>query len=363
MPNEILDDTVDASTPGARPGMLVVAPDAAESRVRVLVRREGSLAEQRVASIRDLDAVLPASDLTWIDVTGLANTELLEGLAELLGLHPLALEDIGSTTQRPKVESYGEDLLIFARMLKIPRAVEAPNETQQLSIFLRRGLVVTFREQAGGEFDPVRSRLRSPAGRLQSSGADYLAYALLDTVVDHYLLVSRDFEEAIEELEIQMLEESVEDLIERVHRLRQNLIATRRAIAPLRDVLAQLQRSGPELTSFEDPTLVFLRDCLDHAVRTVERIDHCRELLKGLLELHLSTLSHQTNQAMQTLTVIATIFIPLSFVAGLYGMNFDTRSPWNMPELAWAYGYPAVLAVMGGVALMLLWYLRRKGWF
>ena len=155
MSDEIPSPSRSDEAPGARPGMLVVAPDAAESRIRVLVRREGSLAEQRVASIRDLDEVLPASDLTWIDVTGLANTELLEGLAELLGLHPLALEDIGSTTQRPKIESYGEDLLIFARMLKIPRAVEAPNETQQLSIFLRRGLVVTFREQAGGEFAPA----------------------------------------------------------------------------------------------------------------------------------------------------------------------------------------------------------------
>ena len=363
MPDEVASEILDSEAPGVRPGTLIVAPDAAESRLRVLVRKEGSLAELSVMSIRDLEEVLTSADLTWIDVTGLANTELLQGLAELLGLHPLALEDIGSTSQRPKIETYGEDLLIFARMLKIPRSVEAPNETQQLSIFLRRGLVVTFREQAGGEFDPVRNRLRSPSGRLQSSGADYLAYALLDTIVDHYLLVSRDYEEIIEELEIQVLGEKVDELIEKVHRLRQSLISTRRDIAPLRDVVAQLQRSGPQLSSFEDPTLVFLRDCLDHAIRTVERIDHCRELLKGLLELHLSTLSHQTNQAMQTLTVIATIFIPLSFVAGLYGMNFDTRSPWNMPELAWAYGYPAVLAVMTGVALMLLWYLRRKGWF
>ena len=347
---------------GMVPGTLVVDPGADASSLRCFLRRDSVFEETEIASTTELEATLRDCELAWVDVTGLADTDLLRQLAALLGLHPLVLEDIGNVRQRPKVEGYGEDLLLFARMTDETRPIEDPLLTEQLVLLVRPGLVVTFQERRGDSFEPVRNRLRSGSLRLRTSGSDYLAYALLDAVVDRYLSVADDFEETIEILEDEILTSPSDLHLEHLHQLRRDLLTLRRATAPLREVLSTLVRETEPPGLFRAETQLFLRDCLDHAIRAVEQIDGSREMLNGLLELRLSTLSHHTNEAMRTLTVIATIFIPLSFLAGLYGMNFDTSSPWNMPELAWRYGYPALLGAMVLVVALLLWFLRRRTW-
>lgn len=346
---------------GLAPGTLVALDDAADLEIRVMAYGPGHLEEHHPLPPEDLPSALGRSAVTWVDIIGYGNTDRLRWLGELFKLHPLALEDINNIDQRPKAEAYGNDLLLFFRMTEECAQQDYGLPSEQVGLLLRPGLVVTFQERPGDAFEPVRKRLRTGLGRLRGWGADYLAYTLLDAVVDRYVLLLDDYEQRVEHIEDRLLEAPSDHELETLHLIRRDLIALRRIASPLREVLLSMLRDTSESSHFTADTLLFLRDCEDHAERAVEQIDSTRELATSLMEVYLSTVSHRTNEAMKTLTVIATVFIPLSFIAGLYGMNFDTSSRWNMPELSWQYGYPSMLLFMGIVVIFLLAYLKRKG--
>jgi magnesium transporter len=292
-----------------------------------------------------------------VNVTGLANAEALQEVADLFGLHPLALEDVANTHQRAKVEPYEEEVFVVARM-----ATERPPDTEQLSLFFGRGFVLTFQERAGDCFDGVRDRIRRSNRRIRQRGADYLAYALLDSIVDSYFPVLDRMGDELESLEDEVLASPDQDTMTRIYRAKRTLIGLRKAIGPHREALNALIREPTELIA--DETQLFLRDCYDHAIRIIDVVEAYRELSADLINTYLSAVSNRMNEIMKVLTIIASIFIPLSFIAGLYGMNFDPgASPWNMPELGWRYGYPFALFVMGAVAAVFLIFMWRKGWF
>lgn len=345
--------------PGARPGTLVAHPDASPpTRIRVVAFGPDGVDELDIHDPRGAGALHGRRAVTWFDVDGVGDVRLVEALGRELDLHPLALEDAVSLYQRPKLEEYPSNLFIVLRMPKHAGCVR----TEQLAMFVGDGYVVTFQGGEPGDcLDPVRRRLRVAGSRHRNSGADYLAYSLIDAVVDQHFPVLEQVGEAIEELEDALVAGPVADAPSKIRAAKQELQLLRRSIAPLREVLASLAR---EETAFVRPdTQIFLRDCLDHAGQLADAIGSYREIVAGMMDLHLSSVSNRMNEVMKFLTLVSAIFIPLTFVVGVYGMNFDPHaSPWNMPELEWRYGYPAVLLVMLTLAAGTLLWFRRKGW-
>lgn len=262
-----------------------------------------------------------------------------------------------NTHQRPKVEQYSDNLFIVARMIERGEQFE----TDQLGMFLGKDFVITFQHLHGDCLDPLRQRIRTGRGIIRTAGPDYLAYSVLDGVVDSYFPILESFGEEIESLEDATMLRPDRTIISRTHNVKAKLLVLRRAIWPLRDALHVLVRDPTPLVS--ENTRVYLRDCSDHTFQLIDLLETYRELASDLLDLYHSSLANRMNEVMQVLTVIATIFIPLTFIVGVYGMNFDTKvSPWNMPELEWYWGYPAVWAVMLAVAGGLLYFFKRKGW-
>lgn len=343
--------------PGSPPGTLIADPTAPHPNVRVLAYGPDALEESEVESVGELRSLLGRWPVTWVNVDGLGNVELLREIGELFGLHRLALEDVVNVYQRPKVEDYGEHLFLVTRM---PRP-EAAVETEQVSMFLGRDFLLTFQERAGDLFEPVRQRLRQSTGQIRAAGPDYLAYALLDACVDGFFPVLERYGERMETLQQRAMETPGPELVPHIHELRHDLLTLRRSVWPQREMLNSLVRDA--LPQVRETTLPYLRDCYDHCIQLMDLVETYREVTANLNEIYLASTAAHTNEIMKVLTLIATIFIPLGFVASLYGMNFDTAaSRWNMPELGWAYGYPAVLALMAAVAGGLLVYFRRKGW-
>lgn len=337
--------------PGSRPGTITAATDAKTTSVTVLTY-DGSQLDEKAELPTTFDA--ESHSVTWVNVCGLADVETLGRIGETFGVHTLALEDAVHTPQRPKIEELENRLFVVMQMLTEGAARE------QLSLCLGPNFVVTFQEREGDPFGPVRNRLRNGRGRLRSAGADYLAYALIDAVIDSYMPILDDFEEGLELLE-EELRTPTHSPVERIQRRRAELRELRRAVVPLRDVTRSLATG--EWDQIRSETQTYLRDCHDHALEAVDQLDSCRELAAGLMDAHLSTVSTEVNQTTRILTVIATIFMPLSFLAGLYGMNFDPNLPGNMPELGIAYAYPVLLGFMALVGGALAYYFFRKGWF
>lgn len=291
--------------------------------------------------------------VAWINVEGLGQPELLAKLGDRFGLHALALEDVLTAPQRPKVEGYAGHYFIVLRMIRLVPDIEE----EQVSLFFGSGFVLTVQERSGGDvFEPVRERIRRSHGRLRSAGADYLAYSLLDALVDGIFPVLETVGERIEALEDEVVGEPAPQILSRIHALRRDLLGLRRTIWATRDVLLALQREESPLIAPE--TRIFLRDCLDHAVESLELVETYRETAAALMEVYLSAQNQRLNEVMKVLTVIATLFIPLTFIASIYGMNFQ-----HMPELSSPWGYPAVLGVMAAVGGGLLFYFRRRGWW
>ncbi len=292
--------------------------------------------------------------VAWLNVNGLSETATLERFGSHYGLHPLVVEDIGNTQQRPKLEDYEDYLYLVCRMISYDERRDRL-ESEQVSIVLGRTWVLSFQERDGDVFEPVRSRIRGGKGRIRQRGADYLAYALLDAVVDHYFVVLESFGERIEDLEKDLLERPETGLLERIHGLKREMILLRRAVWPLRDVIAGLERLESEL--IQDTTMPFLRDVYDHVIQIADIIESYRDMLSGLQDLYLNSLSNRMNEVMKVLTIAATIFVPLTFLAGIYGMNFV-----HMPELHWKWGYPLFWVVAVAIAGGMLAFFRRKRW-
>jgi magnesium transporter len=342
---------------GLPPGSLVYVGDrnAAKATVTVIEYREGLVRE---ASLTDLTECFPCSDtttVTWIDVDLVHHVELVAKLGECFGLHPLLLEDVLNTDQRPKVEEFGDTVYIVLRALSC-NGERFSIETEQISLVLGPNYLLSFQERDSGIFSKVRERIRNEKGRLVRSGADYLAYALLDTIVDNYFIVLERLGERIEILEEDLVRNPVPSALQELHSLKRNLIFLRRSVWPLREVLSSLQREGSTLVSAS--TQLYLRDVYDHTIHAIDTLETFRDMLSGMLDIYLSSASNRLNEVMKVLTIIATIFIPLTFIVGIYGMNFR-----HMPELAWRWGYPLVLLLMALVSGAMIYYFKRKKWF
>lgn len=340
--------------------MVVPDPSFRLPAVEVIAFGPGDIEELREPNLKELPRVLARHPVTWINVEGLGDAELIESLGELFHLHRLALEDVVNLHQRAKVELYGDVLFVVLRMASCePRAT-----TEQISIFIGPKWVLTFQEGTPGDpFNRVRQRIRDTVGKIRTDGPDYLAYALMDAVVDSYFPVLENYAERLDVLEDEVLDVADKSVMDRLHEVKADLLLLRRAIWPQREAVAQLVRDPHERIS--ETTRVYLRDCHDHIVQIVELVETYRELTADLRDLYMSSMSNRINETMRVLTIISTVFIPLTFIAGIYGMNFDYdegRKPWNMPELHWEYGYPASLLAMLVTTLGMLVFFFRRGW-
>jgi magnesium transporter len=309
--------------------------------------------ERAEVPLADCAPMRDSATTTWIDVDGVHVAGVVEELCGHFGIHPLVVEDIVNTAQRPKVEDHEGYLYLVVRMLR--RDAEGELRSEQVSILLGPHWVISFQEEPGDVFEPVRERIRTGKGRIRKSGPDYLAYALLDAVVDHYFVVFEPYGDRVEELEADLARNPDPEVLEAIHRLKRELIGVRRAVWPLREALSALARTESPLVRKQ--TGVFLRDVYDHAVQVIDTVEAFRDTVSGLLDLYLSSVSNRMNEVMKVLTIIATIFIPLTFIAGIYGMNFRF-----MPELLWRWGYFGALGVMAAVAIGMVVYFRRKRW-
>jgi len=343
--------------PGTLPGTLVAHAEADAAPVQIfLFSYDAQRCEERVLRPEEIATLsVPENGVLWLDIWGLSDPGVVKSVGDRFGFHPLALEDVLNIPQRPKVDRYENHLLI------VLREVRYPEETEQVSLFLSDRLVVTFQERAGDPFDSIRDRLRKGLGKLRSEGADYLTYALCDAVVDSYFPVLEKLGEEVESLEETVISNPTPPILREIRGVKRQLLEVRRAVWPARDAMSELLREDSDL--IRPGTRVFLRDCYDHTIQVMDMLETYREMAASLVDEYLSAMSNRMNETMKVLTMMASIFIPLSFIAGLYGMNFDPQaSPFNMPELHWRYGYPFILLVMAVTAGGLVWFFRKKRW-
>jgi magnesium transporter len=344
------------TAPGASPGTLSVDPDAPPSIVRVIAYGPDDVVEADVRDLSTIPSYLAKWPVTWVNVDGLGDLKTVKEIGRIFNLHPLALEDVVNVHQRPKVEPYQDQHFIVAREVTFAGKLG----TEQTSLFLGKNFLLTFQEAPGDCLDPVRHRIRQAHGRHRNSGPDYLAYSVLDAIIDSYFPVLEEYGEALETLEDDIVARPGTATISKIHGVKRDLLAIRRAVWPFREAINSLFRDPSPLVREE--TRLYLRDCYDHTIQIIDLLETYREIASGLVDVYLSSISNRMNEVMKVLTIIATIFMPLSFLAGLYGMNFNTQiSPWNMPELEQPYGYPLLLLLMASIVLLMLFFFRRKG--
>jgi len=342
---------------GLPPGTLVHIGDrmVEHANLSLIDYTPDSLVIKPLSSAAEAVAVKDTPSVSWINITGLHDTALLEEIGRGFEIHPLVLEDIGNTDQRPKLDLGERHLFIVAKMLKVIPGEVLTLDSEQVSFIVGPDYLLTFQEKEGDLFDPVRERIRQSQGRLRKTGPDYLAYALLDLMVDNYFVVLEALAEEIDAIEDQILGRPDAKTSQRIHHMKRTLLLMRKSTWPLREMITSLLRD--ESTLVKPGTHLFLRDLYDHTIHIFDTIETYRDMLSGLLEVQLSNINNRMSEVIKVLTIIATIFIPLTFVAGVYGMNFE-----YMPELAWAWGYPTVLLLMFGIGGgMLLWF-RIKKW-
>jgi magnesium transporter len=339
------------SPPGTAPGTIVVAPDARPSVLTLFAYNGERCVEAQPQTVAEIRQYLDKYPVTWVNVDGLGDQKMIEELGRLFGLHALAMEDVVNTHQRPKIEQYPGTLFIVMRMMQRNEVLAS----EQMSLFLGKNFVLTFQENLPGDsFGPVRQRLRS-GGPLTADSPDYLAYRLIDAIIDSYFPLLEQYGELLESLEEDVLLWADRDTLLRVHAIRHDLLHLRRAIWPAREAINSLVRDANPLIQSE--TRLFFRDVYDHTVQLMDFLETYRELGSDSRDLYMSTAGHRLSEIMKVLTIISTIFIPLTFIAGVYGMNFDF-----MPELRSRWGYPIALSVMAAIAVALLFYFRRRGW-
>jgi magnesium transporter len=339
---------------GSSPGALATTVGEPPPKLHAMWYDGERQGERPLTSPAEIPALLADRTLTtWIDIEGLGNLDVLREIGRLLDLHPLALADIVNVPQRPKVELYGDRLLFIGQMV-FPN-LSGQIEFEQVSIVLGPGWVVSFQEKPGDVFDPVRARIRSPQMRVRKMQADFLAYALVDAIVDGYFVVIEKIGDELDALEDEVMEHPSHETLEHIHAVRRLLLQLHRIQWRQRDAVATLWRD--ESFPICEAVRVFLRDAHDHAFVVLDSIETYRDLSVSLMDVYLSSASNRLNEVMKTLTLVATVFIPLTFIVGVYGMNFDA-----MPELHWRWGYPAIWAGMIAIAAGILMWFRRRGW-
>jgi magnesium transporter len=343
--------------PGTLPGTLPSVEKAVPPGISVITFTREVVEEKPVANVEEAMAAVSPDGITWINVDGLTDPSVLARLGERFSLHPLALEDAVNVGQRPKVERYDKHYFMVLRTMRVEPAV-ADIVEEQISVFFGANWVITVQEHPdGGDcFGSVRAAIRQGRGRVRESGADYLAYLLLDSVVDAYFPVIETIAERMHDLESEAIESSANETLVHIQRVRRQLLSLRRAVWPMREEIGILQREESPLLAPE--THIFLRDAYDHAIQALEIVESLRETATNVMEIYLSAQNQRLNEVMKVLTVIATLFIPLTFIASIYGMNFE-----HIPELHWRYGYAYALGLMAATAAVMLAYFRRRGWW
>jgi len=347
---------------GLGPGTAVHVGEQKVKQVKVSLINYDKLRydERELVSVDECLQSVEKEGITWINVTGLHEVEIIEKLGNGLNIHPLIIEDILNTHQRPKLDDFDDYMYIVVKS-QIFQKETNEIDVEQVSFILGENYVITFQERENGLFEAVKQRLKNDKGRVRKKGADYLAYALLDDVVDSYFGVLEAVGDAIEELEEYLVTDPAPETLQSIHVLKREMIMLRKSLWPLREIVGVLLREESRL--FEEGTTIFLRDLYDHTIQVIETVETYRDIISGMLDIYLSSISNRMNEIMKVLTMFASIFIPLTFIAGLYGMNFNTgKSPFNMPELNWYFGYPMALGLMTVMGIVMLIYFRRKRW-
>jgi len=341
---------------GLPPGTLIHVGEkmAEEVKITVIEYDEKNFQEKEIKGIEECFIFKEKPVVTWINIEGIHQIENIQKLGDCHDFHPLVMEDILNTDQRPKMEDYKDYLYIVLKMLHNEKSPEVIAE--QISLILGKNFVISFQEGIKGDvFNPVRERIRSGKGRIRRMGADYLAYALIDAVVDNYFVILEKMGEEIEYLEEELVKNPTTQTLHKIHRLKREMIFLRKAVWPLREVISALERG--ESTLIGDAIKIYLRDVYDHTIQVIDTIETSRDMLSGMLDIYLSSISNRLNEIMKFLTIVGTIFIPLTFIAGVYGMNFE-----YMPELKWRWGYFALLTLMSGIGITMLFYFKKKKW-
>jgi magnesium transporter len=344
------------------PGTLNIKADAPPPEIDLIDYNEVNHTRMQLGAPEECTPYLDSDSVSWLDVTGLGNHDVMQRLGRVFSLPPLILEDVVNLSERPKVEDYDHQLVIIAHMV-IPNERENRFYSEQVSFILGRHYLLTIQEEAERDcFASVRERIRNNKGIIRKQKVDYLAYTLLDAIIDGFFPILEAYGERIEDLEEEVIAQPTPQTLQKIYQVRRDLLTLRRAIWPQRDMINVLIRDGNDLISKEVQT--YLRDCYDHAVQIIDMVETYRELASGLMDVYLSAVGNKMNEVMKTLTVMSSIFIPMTFIAGIYGMNFNTeKSPLNMPELSWYWGYPVCLTIMVAIASGLLFFFWRRGWF
>ncbi len=345
-------------TIGQAPGSLLHPEQVSQEEIRISLIRynpERTSEERLVERLSDCLPLDSQDTVSWININGNQQIDILEELGSLFSIHPLVLEDIHNTIQRPKLEDYDQYLFIEMNMLSW-NSNSAQIDAEQISLLLGEKYLITFQEHEKDVFNPVRKRIREGKSRLTCNGPDFLAYSLIDAVVDQFFIILENIGEQIETLEDELVADPDPDTLHAIHDLKKELIFLRKSVWPLREVISALERGDSHF--FQEPTLIYLRDVYDHVIQIIDTVETFREMASGMLDIYLSSVSNRMNEVMKVLTMIATIFIPLSFIVGLYGMNFQ-----YMPELGWHWGYFMVWGVILAVVAGMVIYFRRKKWF
>ena len=341
---------------GLSPGTLVHDGDkkVEKAKITIIDYDATQFQEKEVETIEECFPFRDTPTVTWINIDGLHEVGIIEKIGKHFSIHPLILEDILHTGQRPKMEDFEDYIFLVVKMFYYDEK-DDEIKMEQVSLLLGSNFVISFQEREGDIFDPIRERIRNHKGRIRRMKADYLGYALLDTIVDNYFIILEKIGEDIENMEEELVTRPTPETLQTIHNLKRELIVLRKSIWPLREVVNSLARGESPLIN--EATGVYLRDVYDHTIQVIDTIETFRDMVSGMLDIYLSSISNKMNEVMKVLTIIATIFIPLTFVAGLYGMNFEF-----MPELKWHWGYFAALLVMAAVAVFMVFYFRRKRW-
>ncbi len=347
---------------GLKPGTVVYVGEERTEKVEITIIdfKETEYFEKKVENVEECFPFKDSPSITWINLSGIHEVEMIEKLGAHFNLHPLILEDIVNSGHRPKMEQTDDFIFVVLKMLYLkPENHEILSE--QVSVIFGKNYVISFQEKPGDVFGSVRERIQKTIPRVRFMGADYLAYALIDAIVDHYFVVLEATGERVEDLEEELVTNPVSRHLDVIHSLKRELVNIRKAVWPLREVVGGLDRAETPL--IHDYTGVYLRDLYEHTVQVIDTVETYRDMVSGLLDVYLSSVSNRMNEVMKVLTIIATIFIPLGFLAGVYGMNFDTSaSPFNLPELGMRYGYPLFWLIVLFVGGGLFWFFRRKHW-
>lgn len=348
--------------PGRLPGYLDLDADALPPNLVLINYNEFTATHINVNSPEECANFVDSESVTWVDVQGLGNEDTWDKFGKLFNLHPLTLEDVVNVPQRPKVVDYDDQLVIIVWMVLLKSGSNRFHK-EQVSLVLGKDYLLTVQEEPEYDcFDPVRDRITNNKGNIRKQGADFLAYALIDAIIDGFFPVLEEYGEQIEFLETEVVNNPNSQTLEKIYHIRRRLLSLRRAIWPQRDAINILIRDGSDLISPE--IRIYLRDSYNHAVQVMDMVESYREIAASLMDVYLSSVSNKMNEIMKLLTIISTIFIPLTFIAGVYGMNFNTdKSPFNMPELNAYWGYPICLLLMLAIASCLVYYFWKRGWF